>query len=88
MVHSTMILGRIVVLGIVYSRVEEVLPFVIQTALDMGLTVFDGQDDSIYRPDMTTLAHAVVRRSIWVRPAVLWIAGAMLAGAICSPHGA
>jgi hypothetical protein len=36
--------------GIVYSRVEAVVPFVIQTATAMGLHVFDGQDEVIHRP--------------------------------------
>ena len=38
------------ILGISFSRVEEVLPFVIATATSMGLHVFDGQDEAIHRP--------------------------------------
>lgn len=41
---------RMGIIGVVYSRVEEVLPFVIETSLAMGFTVFDGQDDRIHRP--------------------------------------
>ena len=36
--------------GIVFSRVEEVVPFVIETATGMGMHVFDGQDEVIHRP--------------------------------------
>jgi hypothetical protein len=38
------------ILGISFSRVDEVLPFVIETATGMGLHVFDGQDEVIHRP--------------------------------------
>ena len=37
-------------LGIIFSRVEDVLPFVIETANRLGLTVFDRQTDQIHRP--------------------------------------
>lgn len=36
--------------GIIYSRVGEVLPFVIETATRLGCAVLDGQDDKIHRP--------------------------------------
>jgi hypothetical protein len=38
------------VLGMSYSRVEEVLPFLIKTANDMGLAVFDWGTETIHRP--------------------------------------
>jgi hypothetical protein len=38
------------VLGMVYSRVEEVLPFLIETANALGLVVFDWQTNRIHRP--------------------------------------
>jgi len=41
---------RVAVLGISYSRVEVVLPFVVQTANSLGLTVFDWGGPIIYRP--------------------------------------
>jgi hypothetical protein len=41
---------RVAVLGVVYSKVEEVLPFLIETAIDLGLTVFDWGGPNIYRP--------------------------------------
>lgn len=41
---------RAAVLGIVYSRVEEVLPFLVETATSLELTVFDWGGPSIYRP--------------------------------------
>lgn len=44
---------EIATLGISYSRVAEVLPFLIETALAMGFSVVDGQDDKIHRPGGT-----------------------------------
>lgn len=41
---------RAAVLGMVYSRVEEVLPFLVETANELGLVVFDWGGPSIYRP--------------------------------------
>ena len=41
---------RAAVLGLVYSRVEEVLPFLVKTANDLGLVVFDWAGPNIYRP--------------------------------------
>jgi hypothetical protein len=41
---------RAAVLGVVYSRAEEVLPFLFETALSLGLTVFDWGGPNIYRP--------------------------------------
>ena len=41
---------RAAVLGMVFSRVEEVLPFVVDTSNELGLTVFDWGGPSIYRP--------------------------------------
>lgn len=38
------------ILGLSFSRVEEVLPFVIATANDLGFPVFDGQDERFHRP--------------------------------------
>jgi hypothetical protein len=37
-------------IGIVYSRVGEVLPFVVKTANALGLVVFDWAGPSIHRP--------------------------------------
>ena len=45
---------RAAVLGIIFSRVEEVLPFVIEIATSMGLTVFDWGGPTVYRPANTT----------------------------------
>lgn len=36
-------------LGLVFSQVEEVLPFIIDTANDLGLVVMDGQTEQIHR---------------------------------------
>lgn len=41
---------RAAVLGVIYSRAEEVLPFVVKTANDLGLTVFDWGGPTIHRP--------------------------------------
>lgn len=41
---------RAAVLGLSYSRVEEVLPFLVETANALGLIVFDWATESIYRP--------------------------------------
>ena len=38
-------------LAIVFSKVEEVLPFIIQQATALGITVVDGQVEQIYRPE-------------------------------------
>lgn len=38
------------ILGISFSRVQDALPFIIQTANEMGFTVFDPQDEKIHRP--------------------------------------
>jgi hypothetical protein len=43
-------LHRAAVLGISWSRVDEVLPFLIKTSNDLGLTVFDWGTDTIHRP--------------------------------------
>lgn len=45
---------RVAVLGVMYSRVEEVMPFVIETATSLGLTVFDWAGPTIYRPAIAT----------------------------------
>jgi hypothetical protein len=42
---------RAAVLGMSYSRVEEVLPFLIETANALGLVVFDWATTSVYRAD-------------------------------------
>ena len=41
---------KMATLGIVTSRMEEALPFVIETATEMGFTVFDAGDETIHRP--------------------------------------
>jgi len=42
---------RASVLGMVYSRVDEVLPFLIEQANALGLIVFDWATKTIHRPD-------------------------------------
>ena len=41
---------RAAVLGVIWSRVEEVLPFLVRTANSLGLVVFDWGGPTIYRP--------------------------------------
>jgi hypothetical protein len=41
---------RAAVLGMSYSRVEEVLPFLVEKANDLGLVVFDWGTETIHRP--------------------------------------
>jgi hypothetical protein len=41
---------RTAVLGVTWSRVEEVLPFLVRTANSLGLTVFDWGARAIHRP--------------------------------------
>lgn len=36
--------------SIKYSRAEEVVPFAVDAALALGITVMDGQNEKIYRP--------------------------------------
>ena len=43
-------LHRAAVLGMSWSRYEEVLPFLIKTSNDLGLTVFDWGTNTIHRP--------------------------------------
>jgi hypothetical protein len=38
------------VLGLSYSRIEEVLPFLVETANNLGLVVFDWATETIYHP--------------------------------------
>ena len=40
----------VTVLGLASGRVQEVLPFVVETAGQLGLVVFDEQEGRIYRP--------------------------------------
>ena len=42
---------RASVLGMVYSRVDEVLPFLIEQANSLGLVVFDWATETIHRPE-------------------------------------
>ena len=42
---------RVGILNMVYSRVEEALPFIIETATSLGLPVFDMSVDQLHRPN-------------------------------------
>jgi hypothetical protein len=41
---------RATVFGLVHSRVDEVLPFVLETATALGFTVLDWQTGKVHRP--------------------------------------
>ena len=41
---------KVTVLGMVYSRVDEALPFLTKTANELGLIVFDWATQEIHRP--------------------------------------
>jgi hypothetical protein len=47
-------LHRAAVLGMAYSRVEEVLPFLVETANTLGLTVLDWATGKVYRAEPRT----------------------------------
>ena len=55
----------ITVLGIASPRVEEVQPFVVETANHLGLVVFDEQEGKIYRPGGRGSSHPPVRKPWW-----------------------
>ena len=42
--------GEMGMVAIKFSRVEAVLPFVVESALALGITVMDGQTEAIHRP--------------------------------------
>jgi hypothetical protein len=41
---------KLTTVGVVTSRIEDALPVIIETATDMGFTVFDPGDEAIHRP--------------------------------------
>lgn len=41
---------KLTTIGIISSRIEDTLPFVVETATEMGFTVFDAGDERIHRP--------------------------------------
>ena len=55
---------RAATLGISFSRLAKVLPFLIATATKMGFWVFDAQDEAVHLPGGATLRpRALPRRS-------------------------
>ena len=44
-------LHRAAVLGVSYSRIDEVLPFLIATSNELGLVVFDWATNLVHRPN-------------------------------------
>jgi hypothetical protein len=42
----------IAVVFVAFTRLEDVMPFIVETALDMGCAVFDLQGKMVYRPDL------------------------------------
>ena len=51
-------------LAIVWNRADEVFPFILEKALELGITVADGQSEKIYRPGEPTL-HVSKEKSWW-----------------------
>lgn len=43
--------AKVPIIGVVYPKVAEAVPGVINIALDMGLSVIDWQSERIYSPD-------------------------------------
>ena len=41
---------KLTTVGVITSRIEDSLPLIIETATDMGFTVFDPGDEAIHRP--------------------------------------
>jgi hypothetical protein len=41
---------KLTTIGIVVSQIDETLPFVVDTATEMGFTIFDAGHERIYRP--------------------------------------
>jgi len=60
---------RLTAVGFVTSKMAEAFPFVIETATEMGFTVFDGGDERIYRPKgwKATTAPSVATVRPWWR---------------------
>jgi hypothetical protein len=52
-------------LAISYSRADEVVPFIIKEALQLGITVADGQSEKIYRPSSGKIAPAKESKPRW-----------------------
>jgi hypothetical protein len=67
---------KVATLGFVGSQLEEALPFVIETATGMGLTVFDAGDEAIHRPKGWKPPAAVIRAPPPRRPWWLWLRSA------------
>jgi len=51
---------KITTIGVVFSQVESVIPFIIETSNNLGFSVFDGQIGKIFRP----LNHGVKSEKI------------------------
>ena len=41
---------KLATIGIITSRIKDVLPFVVETATEMGMRVFDPGDSQVHRP--------------------------------------
>lgn len=59
---------KITTIGVVYSQVENVIPFVIDTSNKFGFVVFDGQTGQIFRPDTDNNGvREVKKKGFWNR---------------------
>jgi hypothetical protein len=66
---------RAAVLGMSYSRVDEVLPFIIETANALGLVVFDWATKSVHRPQSASATKATTRQTVvgWIQSLLRFI---------------
>lgn len=59
---------KITTIGVVYSQVENVIPFIIETSNNLGFVVFDGQTGLISRPCMNmTYKIEPAKKGFWSR---------------------
>lgn len=57
----------LIILGVIFSHVHEVVPFVISMASKVGFVVFDPQEGKIYRPLPIPEQTPPTRPSFWKR---------------------
>jgi len=58
---------RAAVVGMVYPRVDDVLPFLVKTANGLGMVVFDWATKTIYRPKADRVTETRARGKPWWR---------------------
>lgn len=59
---------KITTIGVVYSQVENVIPFVIEVSNNLGFVVFDDQTGLIWRPDKNgATSNKPDKKGFWSR---------------------